>query len=718
MKKLFTFLLMVLSGLAIHAQCLLPLLNCTPSDTICDNTSNDPLFWNYALFWDSVASDYNLAEGDADLSFSYRDSCGDATVSFLLLLDLNDDGIHETALTPAHILSGGRMLWKNAANPGYGGTDTITFDYRAIPPTQRHQFLLQTQVNADSATVSLRWAPGNDLNSFHLPQLPYGHHKIIWTVANTTDTLVCEEHFFIKDCAAPIVACIQGLSVNIGPSGFIHLWATDFFQYALDNYTMPGDLQIGIERAGTGNGFPEDSLNNPVTTIDFYCADLGPQLVELWVRDAYGYTDSCTTTIIIQDNGSNCGTADSSNVVCIKTACANEPMANVNILLDGMNPGWPPVFNYGVTDSTGCWTYVPALPIGGQFGFTPIKDDNPLNGVSTYDLVLISKHILGLQILPSPYAMIAADVNKSNSITTFDIVELRRLIIGVYQELPNNTSWRFVDENFVFLNPFNPFSGAFPESIIYNPPGMAASFLGIKIGDVNCNALPVLGEEIEDRGSRHLTLRDRVLEPGQELEIPIYAAQQERWDGFQLSFAADPALIEIVGVIPGNLPGMESDVFNLNATGTALNASWITPQGSNISLREPLFYVKIRARSAGRLSEGLRLAPGPLRPEAYPSSGGVSRMELLYELGDSRGFAARPNPTSGGFELPLQLDEPGDVLLQLRDSRGVLVYQNHFMGNAGFQIISVPATAFSATGVYFWQMSGSVRHMQGKVVRQ
>ena len=40
------------------------------------------------------------------------------------------------------------------------------------------------------------------------------------------------------------------------------------------------------------------------------------------------------------------------------------------------------------------------------------KNDNYLNGVSTLDLVLIQKHILGLQLLNSPYKVIAADINS------------------------------------------------------------------------------------------------------------------------------------------------------------------------------------------------------------------------------------------------------------------------------------------------------------------
>ncbi len=102
--------------------------------------------------------------------------------------------------------------------------------------------------------------------------------------------------------------------------------------------------------------------------------------------------------------------------------------------------------------------------------FTPYKNDDPLNGVSTFDLVLINRHILGLQPLGSPYKMIAADANASRSITTFDIVEFRKLILGIYTALPNNTSWRFVDKDFQFPDPSNPFKTPFPESITVTSP--------------------------------------------------------------------------------------------------------------------------------------------------------------------------------------------------------------------------------------------------------
>jgi hypothetical protein len=71
------------------------------------------------------------------------------------------------------------------------------------------------------------------------------------------------------------------------------------------------------------------------------------------------------------------------------------------------------------------------LTAGGDYTVTPVLDANYLNGVSTFDLVLIQRHILGVQLLDSPYKMIAADANNSQTITTSDIIMLRRLILSI-----------------------------------------------------------------------------------------------------------------------------------------------------------------------------------------------------------------------------------------------------------------------------------------------
>lgn len=72
------------------------------------------------------------------------------------------------------------------------------------------------------------------------------------------------------------------------------------------------------------------------------------------------------------------------------------------------------------------------------------EDNDPLNGVSTYDLSLITKHILGLAPFSSPYKLIAADVNNSRSVTTLDVIQLRaNRPLASTQTSPNSSgdSW-------------------------------------------------------------------------------------------------------------------------------------------------------------------------------------------------------------------------------------------------------------------------------------
>ena len=87
------------------------------------------------------------------------------------------------------------------------------------------------------------------------------------------------------------------------------------------------------------------------------------------------------------------------------------------------------------------------LPGGSGIHVTPSKNINILNGITTYDLLLISRHILGVGPFDVPSKFIAADINKNNQVTTFDIVELRKMILGIYTDFPANKSWRFIPKN-------------------------------------------------------------------------------------------------------------------------------------------------------------------------------------------------------------------------------------------------------------------------------
>jgi hypothetical protein len=187
-------------------------------------------------------------------------------------------------------------------------------------------------------------------------------------------------------------------------------------------------------------------------------------------------------------------------------------------------------YDYSDSGGHGQFFYV---PLHSNLVLTPSRIDNQLNGVSTYDLVLISKHILGIESFNSPFKMIAADANKSGSITTFDIIELRKLVLGIYDSLPNNTSWRFVPKEFQFPNVQNPFQTIFPEKVVlqdWTGYPHDFEFTGIKVGDVNNSAIPnaTTPPPAESRATSFLTLPDLELKSGEIYEIPIHSALHKR----------------------------------------------------------------------------------------------------------------------------------------------------------------------------------------------
>ena len=110
----------------------------------------------------------------------------------------------------------------------------------------------------------------------------------------------------------------------------------------------------------------------------------------------------------------------------------------------------------------------------------------PLNGVSTLDLVLISKHILGTQVINNPLSLAAADVNDNGIVSVSDLVELRQMILGIRKDFKNNKSWRIYSNNKGSLLKDGKFSILIQKDELL-------SFSPVKIGDINDNADKSLG---------------------------------------------------------------------------------------------------------------------------------------------------------------------------------------------------------------------------------
>ncbi len=164
-----------------------------------------------------------------------------------------------------------------------------------------------------------------------------------------------------------------------------------------------------------------------------------------------------------------------------------DPVGQVTVRLEDQSGA---LLSVTTTNISGTYSF-PGLNTGNIYRVVPQKDLNPLNGVSTFDIVLVAKHILGLDPITDPYNIIAADVNGSNTVTTFDIVTSRRLILGMDPAyiIP---SWRFWPATTTFSNPMDPFSGISGNNaeILLTQDETNFDFIGVKTGDVNHTNTP------------------------------------------------------------------------------------------------------------------------------------------------------------------------------------------------------------------------------------
>lgn len=119
------------------------------------------------------------------------------------------------------------------------------------------------------------------------------------------------------------------------------------------------------------------------------------------------------------------------------------------------------------------------------------NNDDLLNGVSTFDVVLISKHITGAEELNDPFTLFAADLDNSQSVSVMDLVLLRRVILGIDNNF-SIPSWQFFSTDAQIEDSNNPWSSPNLRTRIYenlNTSISNADFIGYKTADVSGNSI-------------------------------------------------------------------------------------------------------------------------------------------------------------------------------------------------------------------------------------
>jgi len=271
----------------------------------------------------------------------------------------------------------------------------------------------------------------------------------------------------------PTPVCRNGLVAEIDSHlKEVTIWALDFESgSSFDNCTPYEELQFSFS----------ENVNEISRT--FNCDQIGVNEIEIWVTDENGNQDFCITSLEIQDNLNACdsGTGTGAKAIIGGRVMSQNGAAitDVNMAISGSNTAST------ITDQNGSYDFQ-NLDVNGDYIVGASKNNDPLNGVSTFDLVLMARHILQVEVINDPYKLIASDVDNSTTIDVFDLVAIRQLILRAIDEFPTQISWVFIDQSFVFSDPTNPWMDNFETHVeAQNLIGdkMDADFIGVKLGD-------------------------------------------------------------------------------------------------------------------------------------------------------------------------------------------------------------------------------------------
>lgn len=380
----------------------------------------------------------------------------------------------------------------------------------------------------------------------------------------------------------------------------------------------------------------------------------------------------------------------------------------------------------------------------------PEKRDHLLEGVTILDLILICKHIIGLEPLESPYQIIASDVDLSGTIAPYDVLLLRRLILGIYDNedsMQNNDwplshaqSWRFVSKNFS-LN--DPLQSSFPEYLNGFPsPSLEVEFVAIKTGDVLDEALVASNPTVTSNDGPapkpnletfHLFAPNKSLESGAYLTLPLYAQTDALLNAWQMGIRFDHQALEFVGVSLGDIPRLKQDNFGLTKVSQGeIRALWMANLGDEYDFVRPgqvMFYLTFRAKTnVADISKLLRTDDDLLRGIGYATDKSAYRFEISpsreikeranFEEASDLAVLCRPNPSAEGFTLDVTLPEASKVRLVVYDAFGRRMLFREMMLTEGQQSLAITEASLWPAGVYRWDLrAGKILRSKGHAVK-
>jgi hypothetical protein len=574
-----------------------------------------------------------------------------------------------------------------------------------------------------------------------LDPLPKGNYRVTWTVGDGCGNANSKNQYFtVADKKAPTPVMVD-IASAVMVNGMVELKARSFDKggcdfgclSSFDNCTdkeglfftftdqiphlwdNPLKWQKQYNKYGrnffdpaTGNISTESNYLNGIADAwlpaertaqrAFLCTYVeegnATQTIQIYVWDEFAYNEEC-----------NDGNYDFANVLLNLNHCEGNSRS-VSGLVSGADSGMIMTADDGENKATvelaeGSYAFnalstTEAYEISGKF------DGDYLNGVTTLDLVIIQKYLLGLKEINDPMKLIAADANNNGDIAASDLLEIRKAILGMSDRFTND-SWIAISSDYDFANESEAAAEAQNARVRHIAVGennvTDANFVAVKIGDVNGSA-----NALESRSGNSVTmmLDDVELTAGQEVEVPFYAKDFQEVYGAQ--FTMNIGGMDVVGITSG---AIQVNTSNINVMNNNLVMSWNEARGVNVEDGTVLFTLTLKSNATTKLSKVLNISDQVIRSEAYTGSDlEINTVDLSYRnSGVSYAlYQNEPNPfteeTVIGFDLP----ESGTYTLTVYDVTGKELVVRRSEGTVGYNSVKLSKKDLNANGVMYYRL--------------
>jgi len=348
------------------------------------------------------------------------------------------------------------------------------------------------------------------------------------------------------------------------------------------------------------------------------------------------------------------------------------------------------------------------------------------NGVTTADITLIRRHVLGITPLDSAYKVLAGDVNGSDSVTTADITLIRRLILGTATNFTSGL-WRFVPSDEAFSDPTKPWTA----SRMRRYASVAAGTLGgqdfkaIKLGDVNGSwkaptVAPAITSLAKSKAKGRLWVGEASAAPGEVIGLPIRADGFPPITSLQFSLRWDPKQLEFVGVDGFQLPGLALGNFNIQGVQNGfLSLSWDPQTGLGVDLATiaELFRLRFKVLAAAGATAEVALSDAPTPVEVTVDFEAVAADRVAGRVTVPGGIILTPESlvmkvvgpaVDGRLELEIRAPKGVTVWLEGSDLLRPWTSIRSVVGQGAGEPIRIVVTPDSGTGSGFWRLKAAI----------